>query len=226
MYDSNWPSQYGHTGHSKVTLDFSGSALEATTPSDFGNKLRGFFCSNYAPHAPPAGLARGYGEFLSWTGNAKVWMTVDGARMPVASNAELTALGASAADVCATGAPFSALVARPRDRALLREHSDPRVYLYQGGAPFWVPDPSWLARFGGWDATRVVPDHTLSAFAGLPDEGTLLREWSDPKVYRIMAGQPRWVTSPAVLANYGGFPSVRLLPDGALNSIPIGAPLQ
>jgi hypothetical protein len=60
---------------------------------------------------------------------------------------------------------------------------------------------------------------------GPPDDGTLLREWSDPKVYRIMSGQRRWVTSPAELAKYGGFPTVRLVPDGALNSIPVGPPL-
>lgn len=40
-----------------------------------------------------------------------------------------------------------------------------------------------------------------------------------------MSGQRRWVTSPAELAKYGGFPTVRLVPDGALNSIPVGPPL-
>jgi hypothetical protein len=226
VYDSNEPSQYGNIGHSKVTLDFSGNALVATTPSDGGGgMLAGFFCTNYTPRTPPEGLATGFGEFLSWTGDARVWMTVDGARMPVADNAELEALMATTADVCATGMTFVAGVTRPRDRALLRERSDAKVYLYQGGSPFWIPDPLWLARFGGWEATRVVPDNTINAFVGLPDEGTLLREWSDPKVYRIMAGQRRWVTSPAELAKYGGFPTVRLVPDGALNSIPVGPPL-
>jgi hypothetical protein len=59
----------------------------------------------------------------------------------------------------------------------------------------------------------------------LPDEGTLLREWSDPKVYRIMGGVRRWVTTPTELGKYGGFPSVRLVPDGALAAIPQGAVL-
>jgi hypothetical protein len=225
VYDSNAPSQYGATGHSKVTLDFSGSSLVATTPSDDGNMLAGFFCSNYVPQTPSTGLATGYGEFLNWKGDARIWMLADGARMPLADNAELTALGATAADVCATGANFSPGVARPRDGALFRERSDAHVYLYQGGAPFWIPDPSWLARFGGWGATRTVPDNTTNVFVGSPDEGTLLREWSDPKVYRIMAAHRRWVTSPSELEKYGGFPTVRLVPDGALNSIPIGLPL-
>jgi hypothetical protein len=52
-----------------------------------------------------------------------------------------------------------------------------------------------------------------------------LREWPDPKVYRIMNGKRRWVTSPTELSKQGGFPTVRLVPDGALNAIPVGDPL-
>lgn len=225
VYDSNSPRAYGDMTPSTVKLDFRGASLVATTPSDFGNTLAGFFCSNYSPYSPPAGLATAYGEFLTWVGDARLWMAVDGARMPIADAAELSALGATVSEVCATGAPFAATVVRPRDGALFRERSSAPVYLYQGGAPFWIPDPVWLGRFGGWGATRVVPDHTVSAFAGLPDDGTLLREWSDPKVYRIMNGKRCWVTSPAELSKYGGFPTVRLVPDGALNAIPVGDPL-
>jgi len=147
-------------------------------------------------------------------------------RMAVADSGELAALGGAAGDVRSTGSNFSsAVVARPRDGSLLKERSDPHVYLYQGGSPFWIPDPTWLGRFGGWSATRTVPDASLNAFLGPPDEGTLLREWSDSKVYRIMSGHRRWVTTPDELSKYGGFPSVRVVPDGALGSIPIGDPL-
>jgi len=222
VYDSNSPRQYGDLSSSDVTLDFSGPSLKATSPSDGPGTLAGFFCSNYVAQTPAAGLARSYGEFLSWNGDPRIWMSADGARMPVSGTPELTALGASTTDVCATGTAFVAKVVRPRDGALFRERSDARVYLYQGGSPFWIPDPNWLARFGGWNATRVVPDHTINAFAGPPDEGTLLREWSDPKVYRMMGGTRRWVTTPVELQKWGGFPSVRLVPDNALGPIPIG----
>jgi len=52
---------------------------------------------------------------------------------------------------------------------------------------------------------RVAPDNTIAAFNGLPDEGTLLREWSDAKVWRIMDGVRRWVTTPTELVKWGGF---------------------
>jgi len=67
-----------------------------------------------------------------------------------------------------------------------------------------------------------VPDKTINAFAGLPEEGTLLREWSDAKVYRMMSGKRRWVTTPVELQKWGGFPSVRVVPDKALNAIQAG----
>ncbi len=221
VYDNNAPHQYGETGHNEVTLDFTGGSLVAKTPSDGTDTLAGFFCSNYRPVTPPAGLAKSFGQFLAWSGDSRTWMVTDGARMPLAGTAELSALGGTPASVRLAGAsaPPKRTV-RPRDGALLRERSAAPVLLYQGGSPFWIPDPTWLERFGGWNAVRVVPDGTIGAFAGPPDNGTLLREWSDPTVYRIMAGVRRGVATPADLATYGGFGSVRVVPDGALASIP------
>jgi hypothetical protein len=246
VYDCNTPHQYGqrdrhsanHCEHpSVITLGFRGDALSGSSPTDKVvwssdcrdrtqlNTLAGFFCSNYVPAVPPAGLATSYGQFLSWTGDSRTWMVADGARMPIADLAELTALGAAAADVRPTGAAAPPISMRPRDGSLLRERSAAAVFLYAGGAPFWVPDPTWLDRFGGWGAVRTVPDGTLGAFDGVPDEGTLLREWSDVKVYRIQSGQRCWVTTPSELAKHGGFPTVRVVPDGALASIPVGPDL-
>jgi hypothetical protein len=152
-------------------------------------------------------------------------MVTDGARMPIASSAELSALGGSAASVRATGAPFAPTTARPRDGALFRERTSTAVVLYAGGAPFSIPDTIWLNRFGGAGRVRVVPDNTIAAFNGLPNEGTLLREWSDARVWRMMGGVRRWIRTPDELNKWGGFPSVRLVPDGALAGIPAGQPL-
>ena len=109
--------------------------------------------------------------------------------------------------------------------ALFRERSSANVVLYAGGAPFPITNTTWLNRFGGAGRVRVVPDGTIAAFNGLPDEGTLLREWSDARVWRIMSGARRWIRTPDELENWGGFPSVRIVPDGALAGIPIGQPL-
>lgn len=111
---------------------------------------------------------------------------------------------------------------RPRDGALLRERSSSPVYLYAGGAPFHVPDPTWLERFGGDGAVRIVPDGSLSAFVQPPDDGTLVREWPDTKVYVVENGRRRWIRTADGLARRGGMPSVRVLPDDALNALPEG----
>jgi hypothetical protein len=99
------------------------------------------------------------------------------------------------------------------------------VFLYAGGAPVHVPDPTWLDRFGGEGAVRTVPAGTLGALVRPPAEGALLREWSDPKIYLIRSGERRWVSTRAELAKAGGAASVRVVPDGALASIPRGQDL-
>ena len=225
VYDNNSPSQFGAQGHSEVTLDFRGQTLVATSAfnSDI-NRLAGFFCSGYFP-GPPLAMSKSYGEFLTWTGDARTWMATDGARMPIANSTELSALGGSAQSVRPTGSPFAPSTVRPRDGAKFRERSSTAVFLYAGGAPFLLPDTLWLDRFGGAGQVRVVPDNTIAAFSGLPIEGTLLREWSDPRVWRIMSGLRRWVRTPEELGKWGGFPSVRVVPDGALAAIPVGQPL-
>jgi hypothetical protein len=225
VYDPNTPSQIGDNRHaSEVRLDFRGPTLVATSPSDGPGTLAGFFCSNYFP-LPPVGMANQYGGFLRWTNDARVWMVTDAARMPVANATELSALGGTPVGVRATGTTLPTINARPRDGACLKERSSAPVFVYAGGAAFLIPDPTWMERFGGFRRVRVVPDGTLAAFAGLPDEGTLLREWSDTKVWRIMNGTKRWVTTAAEINAWGGFPSVRVVPDGALATIAEGQPL-
>jgi PASTA domain len=221
VYDSNVPHQYGDTTDSIMTLDFRGSSLVATSPSDGPGTVCGFFCSNYSFAAPPPGLAAGYGQFLRWNNDPRTFMVTEGARLPVADPAELAALGATPADVRMPGVGLPAPL-RPRNGALLRERSAAPVFLYAGGAPFQIPDPNWLMWFGGWEAVRVVPDGTLAAFAGLPDPGTLLREWSDARVYVVEGGQRQWVRTGAGLAQRGGGTAVRVVPDGALAAIPEG----
>lgn len=225
VYDCNAPSGFGDTGDSLVTLDTTGPALVATTPSDYGNALAGFFLTNYFPMPLPGNLADAWGRFVRWEAGPKVFLMADGVRLPIASPPELAALGGDFGMVRIAPGAALPVTPRPRDGALMRERSSAPVFLYQGGAPFWIPDPAWLERFGGWGPVRVVPDGTLAAFAGPPDHGTLLREWNDPRVWRIEAGVRRWVRNPTELAKWGGFTSVRLVPDGALAPLPEGVPL-
>ncbi len=56
----------------------------------------------------------------------------------------------------------------------------------------------------------------------MPDEGTLLREWSDGKVYVMENGKRRWIRTDDGIARRGGILSVRALPDGGMTNIPEG----
>ncbi|MBX3306227.1 MAG: PASTA domain-containing protein [Nitrospira sp.] len=231
VYDCNKPRQFGEIDHSidhsLVELDFRGEALVATTPSDWpDSKLAGFFCSDYQFLSPPANLAAPYGQFVGFSDDPQPFMSAYGALLPVANQSELEAIGTVEAMVRPTRKPVPSpeerRTVRPRDGALLRERSSPSVFLCAGGAPFHVPDPIWLERFGGWGAVRVVPDGSLSAFVGPPEDGTLLREWSDTKVFVVENGTRRWIRTDDGLARRGGPLTVRVLPDGAITNIPEG----
>jgi hypothetical protein len=247
VYDCNAPHLYGQTDRhsagcgklerpSVITLNFRGRALSGTSPSDnvrWGDgceriqldTLAGFFCSSYLPAPPPPGLATSYGRFLTWDGDPVTFLVTDGTRLPVAGAEELTALGGTADGVRAAGPLLLGGSVPPRDGALLRERGGDAVFLYAGGAPFHVPDPTWLDRFGGEATVRTVPAGTLDALVRPPAEGALLREWSDPKIYLIRSGERRWVSTRAELAKAGGTATVRVVPDGALASIPRGQDL-
>lgn len=113
------------------------------------------------------------------------------------------------------------------EMSIVREISRPEVYVIVGDAKFWIPDPPTLFRlYGGWAAVRVVPDGTLTNVTSLPKEGTILREEHAPHVWRIEGAQKRHIATPTVLARYGGWNMVRVVPDHSLAMIPIGAPIS
>ena len=225
VYDNNSPFQFGATSHHEVTLDFRGPTLTASglSSKSAASTLAGFFCSNYFPSAP-VGMAAAYGQFLTWIRRSpRGWSpTARGCRSPGSPSwwrsvapSQRSARPASPSTLPsspgrATG-PSSGSAARLRSSSM-RE-----------GAPFAVTDATWLDRFGGPGRVRVVPDGTITAFIGPPDEGTLLREWSDDKVYRMMSGVRRWVRNPD---DEGGVVSVRVVPDGALAGIAVGPPID
>jgi len=216
VYDCNKPHAFGDTAFDPqkdfITFDLSGATLRATSPGDWSpNTLAGFFATKYSPKTPPGGLDTSFGKFVTWDGLSD-FMTAYGAALRIANPAELSALGGMVSDPRLVLPPMPSTAPHPRDNALLREHSAAPVFLYQGGAPFHVPDPAQLTKFGGWSAVRVVPDMTLSQFAGSPRDGTLLREFSDNHVFVWHAGAfiPSQVPPDSV--------DVRLVPDGAIQS--------
>ncbi|MEK6801406.1 MAG: hypothetical protein AABZ34_01885 [Nitrospirota bacterium] len=73
---------------------------------------------------------------------------------------------------------------------------------------------------------RIVPDGTLTNVSQLPKEGTILREEHAPYVWRIEGAHKRHIATPTVLARYGGWNMVRVVPDNSLAMIPNGAPIS
>ncbi len=112
------------------------------------------------------------------------------------------------------------------DGALLREYSSPGVYVIYGGAKFGIPNPQVLAQYGWWHNVVIVPDGALETVPTVPREGTVVREMSSAPVYVIKSGAKCWIPNPTILQNYGGWPAVRVVPDGGLAAIPTGAPVQ
>lgn len=217
VYDNNNPHDPGNTSldpkNDFLTFDLTGSVLQATSPGDVhGGTLAGFFATDYSAATPPAGLAPSFGRFVTWDGLMN-FMPAYGAVLPVANATELTALGGTLTDPRAATPPMPTSFPVPRDYALLREHSAAPVFLFQGGGRFWVPDPTQLAKFGGWDAVRVVPDNTLGQFSAPPLNGTLIREVSDTGVF--MCNTNGSLTPSTVPSSD---PDVRAVPDGAISS--------
>jgi hypothetical protein len=218
VYDNNNPHNPGdpalNPNNDFLTFDLTGSVLSATSPGDsLGGTLAGFFCTNYTPVAPPSGLAPSFGRFVAWGNGLPVFMEAYGAILQVANATELTALGGTLLDPRQAAGQLPPGLPHPRDYALLREHSAAPVFLYQGGAPFWVPDPTQLMKFGGWDAVRVVPDNTLGQFSAPPLNGTLIREISDTGVFMCNTNGS---LSPSMVP--AASPDVRAVPDGAISS--------
>lgn len=110
------------------------------------------------------------------------------------------------------------------DGRLYKADNAPEIYVIFGGAKIWVPDMATLQRLYGTDVIWVSPT-VLQNVPTMPRNGTLLREENRPHVWLIENGTRRHVTRGELLDGYGGWPVVRIVPDDALTSFPIGAPV-
>jgi hypothetical protein len=224
VYDPNAPHPEGLMDDTVLALEFQPRNALITGPSltaEIG-EVEGFFCSNYSPATANPALAVDYGLFVNQAGtlDKMPW----GARLPINNASELITVGGNPATVRSDpnppGPPSG--TGFPRDGALLRDHTQTTTMVFQGGAPFPISTSSVLSLFGGPSAVQLAPAGSLARFKQPPKDGTLLREISQPAVFVILNGEKCWITTPAELENWGGFPSVRLVPDGALSSLPTG----
>jgi endonuclease/exonuclease/phosphatase family metal-dependent hydrolase len=111
------------------------------------------------------------------------------------------------------------------DASVLREISNPAIYVIFGGAKVLIPDMGTLQRlYGGSSNVKFVPDNSLANIPTIPCNGTILREESSPVVWLIEDGKRRHITTPEVLVRHGGWDVVRIVPDQATTGFPTGDP--
>jgi hypothetical protein len=142
---------------------------------------------------------------------------------------ERTALGLDATPV--TGVVDGSLnwyARTPADGTALRERTSDTAHVVYGGMPFALPAvdgrPGEIT-FAEQTFTVIdVPAEGVAALPTVPRDGTLLRELSDATVYRIDSGRRCPVASTMVLVQHGWrSQNVRVVPDGALATVPVGA---
>jgi hypothetical protein len=156
---------------------------------------------------------------------ADVFIVFGGAKFWIPSPAAATALGINlGATLGIDPAELARLPSAPVDFTLLRELNRPEVYVVYGRAKFWITSPARLRSLGfNFGQVHIVPDGALANIPIMPQEGTLLKEQNDPKVYLVKNSTLCWVTTATVFDNLClSFRNVRSVPDGALTTLPKG----
>ena len=108
------------------------------------------------------------------------------------------------------------------DGCLVREASQPGVYLIEGGAKFGFPSGEILAAMGfnGRDV-QVMPFQATRAIPNVPVDGTLLQEFGSPTVW-VVYGGARFPVAPEQIGALGLDPNqVRVIPPSGLIQIPL-----
>src|SRR4029453_5337989 len=92
----------------------------------------------------------------------------------------------------------------PWDGCIIREVSSPALYILYSGAKFRIPSPEALAAMGRRsDDYWIVGDGMLQTVAGVPWDGTLVREAGSPVVYVVYAGAKFAIPGPDALYALG-----------------------
>jgi hypothetical protein len=114
----------------------------------------------------------------------------------------------------------------PNDYTLLREETRTPIYVIFGGAKFQIPDLQTFPRIGLNAANlRIIPNGTLqeNGIGDMPQDGTVLREETDPRVFLMRNAQKCHISSPTRLEELClSWNDVRFVPNGALSHIPTG----
>jgi hypothetical protein len=117
------------------------------------------------------------------------------------------------------------------DGTLLYGPPDPKIYVIQGGARHWIPNPQTFNADGyNWASVQTIDQATLDSIALgapiTPVDGSLLVAPPDPKVFVMRGGTRHWIPDPQTLAADGyTWASVQTIDTWSMQQIPEGDPL-
>lgn len=117
------------------------------------------------------------------------------------------------------------------DGSVVKEQTDPKVYVIYGRALFWIPSPEELFALGfDWSRVQTLPDGSLANVSRIPQWGTLLRARDQAPVYYTLTHAPSWmfgggillwIPSPEALTALGfSWQQVHVVPAGSLDGFP------
>ena len=103
----------------------------------------------------------------------------------------------------------------------LLKGSGPKIYHIVDGAKLWIPsEEEFLALGFAWSAVKNVDDRYLSQIATAPQDGSLLKERSTPKVHLVLGGCGFAFSSEESFTNLGyKWADVRTVADGTLRRL-------
>jgi lysophospholipase L1-like esterase len=173
------------------------------------------------------------GALLREVNDPKIYVIYAGAKFYIPNPAEFAALGFSSSNVITVpDGLLAAIPIYPKDGALLKERTNQKIYVLYAGAKFYIPDPATFQTLGFREENvRVVPDGALAALPDIPVVRLVVKEINGP-TYVInynWEAQKRLIPSAEIANRYEldlQFANPFIVPNGALDHIPLGEPLQ
>jgi len=105
---------------------------------------------------------------------------------------------------------------------MVKESTDPAVYLLYGHARFHISDAAEFAALGvSWAQLIVVPDGALAPYARMPVPGTILRDHTAPEVWLSAESRLWWIPTEDCFPYLNvSWADVHLVPQGSLAALP------
>ncbi|QQR46441.1 hypothetical protein JKA73_10355 [Myxococcus xanthus] len=154
------------------------------------------------------------GTVLLSADNTSRYLVAGGARFFIPSTQ--WSLYSSANLVVMSQSSIDAITQIPRDGTLAREKGQIAIYVFVGGMPWWIPNPTELDFWDDWKTINEIPSYWEAPFQDYSIQQVLLRERTGTQIYIWTTGLKIPITNASDLAYYGGESNVKTVPLGTL----------